>query len=108
MAAMLSKQGLGIVTDRTGDAKLYVDGFKAGVRQIPMRRCRSTTSSPSATVLAAAAAEAMLAEDADILTGTAQMVWRGEQSQGSRRAVVWHQANQTSLAPEIGLQPGHN
>jgi basic membrane protein A len=51
---------------------------------------------------AAEAAEAMLAEDADILTGTAQMV-PGAVNKAKEVGALWFgtQANQSSLAPEI-------
>jgi basic membrane protein A len=52
--------------------------------------------------LAAAAAEGMLDEDADILTGTAQMV-PGAVNKAKEAGALWFgtQANQTELAPEI-------
>ncbi|MBN1563369.1 MAG: BMP family ABC transporter substrate-binding protein, partial [Anaerolineae bacterium] len=52
--------------------------------------------------LAAAAAEAMLDEEADILTGTAQMV-PGAVNKALEAGALWFgtQSNQTALAPEI-------
>ena len=106
MAAMLSETGvLGIIGPiETGDAKLYVDGFHAGVLwQNPDATVQiNYIQSFSDLALAAAAADAMLAEDADILTGTAQMV-PGAVNKAKEAGALWFgtQANQTSLAPEI-------
>lgn len=106
MAAMLSESGvIGVVGPiETGDAKLYVDGFNAGVLSV----------NPDATVeinyiqsfsdlsLAAAAAETMLADGADVLTGTAQMV-PGAIGKAQEAGALWFgtQADQTSLAPDV-------
>ena len=78
MAGLMTESGvIGVVGPiEVGDAKLYVDGFVEGV----------TASNADATVnvvyiqsfsdvpLATEAAETLIANDADILTGTAQMV----------------------------------
>jgi len=106
MAAALSKSdNVGIVGPiEVGDAKLYVDGFKAGV----------LAGKPSATVnvnyidsfsdvaLASEAAQSLIGAGADVLTGTAQMVV-GAVGVAKTEGVLWFgtQANQTSLAPEI-------
>jgi basic membrane lipoprotein Med (substrate-binding protein (PBP1-ABC) superfamily) len=52
--------------------------------------------------LAAEAADAMLSENADVLTGTAQMV-PGAVNKAKEAGALWFgtQSNQTSLAPEI-------
>ncbi|MEA2023968.1 MAG: BMP family protein, partial [Actinomycetota bacterium] len=106
MAAALSKSSnVGIVGPiEVGDAKLYVDGFKAGVLQ----------QNPSATVpvnyigsfsdvaLASEAAQSLISNGADVMSGTAQMV-SGAISVAKTKDVLWFgtQANQTTLAPEI-------
>ena len=87
-----------------GDAKLYVDGFKAGV----------LATNPDATVnvnyigsfsdvaLASEAATTHIAAGADVMTGTAQMVV-GAIGKAKESNVLWFgtQSNQTSLAPSI-------
>ncbi len=107
MAAMLTETGvIGIIGPiETGDAKLYVDGFKAGVlwqNEELAEPLVNYIQSFSDVSLAAAAAEAMLDEDADILTGTAQMV-PGAVNKAKEAGALWFgtQANQTSLAPEV-------
>jgi basic membrane protein A len=105
MAAMLSESGvIGIVGPiETGDAKLYVDGFKAGVLETnpDAEVLVNYIQSFSDVALAAAAAETMLAEDADVLTGTAQMV-PGAINKAKEAGALWFgtQANQTSLASD--------
>lgn len=108
MASLLTESGvIGIVGPiETGDAKLYVDGFEAGVmweaEEDEYEVLVNYIQSFSDVSLAAAAAEAMLDEDADILTGTAQMV-PGAVNKAKEADALWFgtQANQTSLAPEI-------
>ncbi len=106
MAAALSQaDNVGIVGPiEVGDAKLYVDGFKAGV----------LANKPSATVnvnyidsfsdvaLASEAAKSLIGAGADVLSGTAQMV-TGAVGAAKSQGVPWFgtQANQTALAPEI-------
>ena len=78
VAATLSKsQVFGVIGPiETGDAKLYVDGFKAGVLATkPNAKVNVVyTDSFSDTALAAEAASTDIAAGADVLTGTAQMV----------------------------------
>ena len=88
----------------TGDAKLYIDGFVAGV----------AASNPDAQVnvnyigsfsdvaLASEAANTHVAAGADILAGTAQMVV-GAIGVAEEKGALWFgtQASQTSLAPDI-------
>jgi basic membrane protein A len=106
MAALLTQSGIiGVVGPiETGDAKLYVDGFTAGV----------TSVNPDATVnvnwigsfsdvaLASEAAQTHVTAGADTLTGTAQMVV-GAVGVAKEKGALWFgtQSNQTSLAPEI-------
>ena len=104
-AALSSSDNVGVVGPiEVGDAKLYVDGFKAGV----------LANKPSATVnvnyidsfsdvaLAAEAAQSLIGAGADVLSGTAQMVV-GAIGVAKNEGVLWFgtQANQTDLAPEI-------
>jgi basic membrane protein A len=88
----------------TGDAKLYIDGFVAGV----------AASNPDAQVnvnyigsfsdvaLASEAANTHVAAGADVLAGTAQMVV-GAIGVAEEKGALWFgtQASQTSLAPDI-------
>jgi basic membrane protein A len=109
MAEEMTETGvIGIIGPiETGDAKLYVDGFTAGVNWWAdegddVEVLVNYIQSFSDLALAAAAAEAMLAEDADILTGTAQMV-PGAVNKAQEAGALWFgtQANQTELAPDI-------
>jgi basic membrane lipoprotein Med (substrate-binding protein (PBP1-ABC) superfamily) len=106
MAASLTQSGVvGVIGPiETGDAKLYVDGFVAGV----------TATDPNITVnviyigsfsdvaLASETANTHIAAGADVMTGTAQMVV-GAIGIAKESNVLWlgTQSNQTSLAPEI-------
>jgi basic membrane protein A and related proteins len=106
MAAALSKTGkVGIVGPiEVGDAKLYVDGFKAGVLiQKPDADVTiNYIDSFSDVALASEAAQSLIGAGADVLSGTAQMVV-GAVGVAKSEGVLWFgtQANQTSLAPEI-------
>ena len=106
LAATLStSKVIGIVGPiEVGDAKLYVDGFKAGV----------AATNPDVTVnvnyigsfsdvaLASEAATTHISAGADVLTGTAQMVV-GAIGKAEEANALWFgtQSNQTSLAPTI-------
>jgi len=106
MAAALSQSGtVGIVGPiEVGDAKLYVDGFKAGVliqnpsANVPINYIDSFSD----VALASEAANSLIGAGADVLSGTAQMVV-GAVGVAKTDGVLWFgtQANQTSLAPEI-------
>jgi basic membrane protein A len=106
VAASLSKsQVFGVIGPiETGDAKLYVDGFKAGVLATkPEAKVNVVyTGSFSDTALAAEAATTDIAAGADVLTGTAQMVV-GAIGKAKENNVLWFgtQSNQTALAPTI-------
>jgi basic membrane lipoprotein Med (substrate-binding protein (PBP1-ABC) superfamily) len=104
-ASLSTSKVIGIVGPiEVGDAKLYVDGFKAGV----------AATDPSITVnvnyigsfsdvaLASEAASTHLSAGADVLTGTAQMVV-GAIGKAEESNALWFgtQSNQTSLAPSI-------
>jgi basic membrane lipoprotein Med (substrate-binding protein (PBP1-ABC) superfamily) len=106
MAATLSKSNvIGVVGPiETGDAKLYVDGFKAGVLSVkPDAQVNvNYIGSFSDVALAAEAATTHIAAGADVLTGSAQMV-AGAIGKAKEANVLWFgtQSNQTSLAPSI-------
>jgi len=88
----------------TGDAKLYVDGFMAGVKAAnPDAKVNvNYIGSFSDVALAAEAANTHMAAGADVLSGTAQMVV-GAIGVAKDNGVLWlgTQASQTSLAPDI-------
>lgn len=106
MAAGLTKSKvIGVVGPiETGDAKLYVDGFKAGVLAAnPDIQVNVTyIGSFGDVALAAEAATTHISNGADVLTGTAQMVV-GAVGKAEEADVLWFgtQSNQTSLAPSI-------
>jgi basic membrane protein A len=106
MAAALSETGVvGVVGPiEVGDAKLYVDGFKAGVlAQNPSANVPvNYIDSFSDVALASEAASSLIGAGADVLSGTAQMVV-GAVGVAKTDGVLWFgtQANQASLAPDI-------
>lgn len=106
MAATLSKSNvIGVIGPiETGDAKLYVDGFKAGVLSVkPDAKVNvNYIGSFSDTALAAEAATTHISAGADVLTGSAQMV-TGAIGKAKEKNVLWFgtQSNQASLAPSI-------
>jgi basic membrane protein A len=106
MGAALSESNvIGIVGPiEVGDAKLYVDGYKAGVlAQNPDATVLvNYTDSFSDVALASEAAQAHAANDADVMSGTAQMVV-GAITVANDQGILWFgtQANQKSLAPDI-------
>ena len=106
MAATLSKSNvIGVIGPiETGDAKLYVDGFKAGVLSVkPDAKVNvNYIGSFSDTALAAEAANTHISAGADVLTGSAQMV-TGAIGKAKDSNVLWFgtQSNQASLAPSI-------
>ena len=106
MAATLSKSNvIGVVGPiETGDAKLYVGGFKAGVLSVkPDAKVNvNYIGSFSDTALAAEAANTHISAGADVMTGSAQMVV-GAIGKAKENNVLWFgtQSNQASLAPSI-------
>ncbi len=106
MAALLSESGvIGVVGPiETGDAKLYVDGFAAGVAATNADAKVNTNwiGSFSDVALASEAAQTHIGAGADVLTGTAQMVV-GAIGVAEGEGVLWFgtQSSQTSLAPSI-------
>jgi len=106
MAAALSQTAnVGIVGPiEVGDAKLYVDGFEAGVLS---QNANATVNinyidSFSDVALASEAANSLIGAGADVLSGTAQMTV-GAVGVAKTEKVLWFgtQSNQTELAPEI-------
>jgi basic membrane lipoprotein Med (substrate-binding protein (PBP1-ABC) superfamily) len=106
MAAAMSKSKvLGVIGPiEVGDAQLYVDGFKAGAAAADssVKTKVNYTGSFSDVGLAAEAARSFLAADADVMTGTAQMVV-GAIGVCKDNDIPWFgtQSNQTSLAPDV-------
>ncbi len=106
MAAELSANAnIGIVGPiEVGDAKLYVDGFAAGaMAQNPDIDVNVNYIESFADVaLAQEAATAFVANGADVLTGTAQMVV-GATGVAQGEGIPWFgtQSNQTELGPDI-------
>lgn len=106
LAATLTKsKSIGIVAPiETGDAKLYVEGFKQGVAVTdPTVEVNvNYIGSFSDIALAAEAANTHISNGADVLTGTAQMVV-GAIGKAEENNVLWFasDANQASLAPSI-------
>jgi basic membrane protein A len=106
MAAALSKSGtIGVVGPiEVGDAKLYVDGFKAGaMAQNPAIQINvNYIGSFSDVALASEAAQTHVAAGADVMTGSAQMVV-GAIGVAEQQGILWFgtQSDQSSLAPKI-------
>lgn len=106
MAAALSQtDNVGIVGPiEVGDAKLFVDGFEAGVLiQKPGATVNiNYIDSFSDVALASEAAQSLISAGADVMSGTAQMTV-GAVGVAKTEGVAWFgtQSNQTSLAPEI-------
>ena len=104
IAALMSKSGvLGVSGPvEAGDAKLYVDGFKAGAEAAKpgVQVNVSYTGSFSDVSLMAAAAETHIAAGADMLTGSSQSVV-GAIGIAKDKNAFWFgtQWDQTSLAP---------
>jgi len=106
LAAMMSKTGvLGVAGPvEAGDAKLYVDGFKAGAiaTKDSVKVNVAYTGSFSDVSLMAAAAETHIQAGADTLTGSSQSVV-GAIGVCKTKNAFWFgtQWDQTSLAPNV-------
>jgi basic membrane lipoprotein Med (substrate-binding protein (PBP1-ABC) superfamily) len=106
MAAMLTKSNvIGVVGPiEVGDAKLYIDGFKAGAQatnssaQVKVNYIQSFSD----VAKAAEAANSFVQAKADVMTGTAQMVV-GAVGVCKTNNIAWFgtQSNQTALAPTV-------
>jgi basic membrane protein A len=104
-ANLTESKVIGIVGPiETGDAKLYIDGFVAGVNATDPSVVVNVNyiGSFSDVALAAESANTHIAAGADLLSGTAQMVV-GAIGAAEEEGVLWFgtQASQTSLAPDI-------
>jgi basic membrane lipoprotein Med (substrate-binding protein (PBP1-ABC) superfamily) len=108
IAAGLSESGnLGVIGPiEVGDAKLYVDGFKVGANYFNPESVVNVTyiQSFSDVPLATEAAKALVANGADVLTGTAQMVV-GPIAVAQEEEIPWFgtQASQAELAADVGV-----
>jgi basic membrane protein A len=108
VAAMISEAGnLGVIGPiEVGDAKLYVDGFVAGALSVNPDIAVNVTyiQSFSDVPLATEAAAAFVANGADVLTGTAQMVV-GPIAVALENELPWFgtQSSQAELAAESGV-----
>jgi len=104
MAAMLSSSGnIGVVGPiDVGDASLYVQGFVNGAQGMGADVSVNFIGSFSDVPLATEAANAHVANGADVMTGTAQMVV-GAVGVADQNGVLWFgtQSNQTELAEDI-------
>jgi len=105
VAAMLSQNDvIGVIGPVAGDAKLYIDGFVKGVKDVkPDAQVNiSYTGSFSDTTLAAEAAHVHIQAGADVLTGSAQQVV-GAIGVASENDVAWlgTQSDQISLGPDV-------
>ena len=105
LAASLTKnKSIGVIGPlEVGDAKLYVDGFKAGVAATnpEIQVNVNYIGSFSDVVKASDAASTYISQGTDVLTGTAQMVV-GATNKAKDSNVLWFgtQSNQTALAPK--------
>jgi len=106
LAAYMTKTGkIGVSGPvEAGDAKLYVDGFVAGVKNagVPAEVAVSYTGSFSDVSLMAAAAETHTANGADVMTGSSQSVV-GAIGVLKDKGGYWfgQQWDQTGLGPEL-------
>ena len=104
-ASMSESNVIGVVGPlEVGDAKLYVDGFKAGASatNADVQVNVNYIGSFSDVALATEAANTHVDAGADVLTGSAQMVV-GAVGVAKDSGALWFgtQSNQTSVAPEI-------
>jgi basic membrane protein A len=108
LAANLSESGtVGVVGPiEVGDAKLFVDGFVHGAHATEMVEVLEPIyiGSYSDVALATEAAETLIANDADILTGSAQMVV-GAIGVAKENDALWlgTQASQADLSEDAGV-----
>jgi len=108
LAALMTKTGvIGVVGPiEVGDAKMYVDGFVAGAKAAKPDVTVNVTyiQSFSDVPLATEAAKAHIANNADVLTGTAQMVV-GPIAVAQESNALWFgtQSSQAELAAGAGV-----
>ena len=108
LAANLTETGIiGVIGPiEVGDAKLYVDGFVSGVASVDESITVNVVyiGSFGDVPLATEAAETQIANGADILTGSAQMVV-GPIAIAIENEALWFgtQASQAELSEEVGV-----
>jgi len=106
MAAQLTEtNNIGVVGPvPAGDAKLYIDGFVAGVeaQDSGVEVNVNYIDSFSDVLLASEAAKALVGAGADVLTGSAQMVV-GATGVAAEEGIPWFgsQSNQTGLGEDV-------
>jgi basic membrane lipoprotein Med (substrate-binding protein (PBP1-ABC) superfamily) len=106
-AGLTSSKNIGVIGPiEVGDAKLYVDGFKAGVAATNPEIVVNVTyiQSFSDVPLATEAANTFVANGADVLPGTAQMVV-GPIAVAQENGLPWFgtQSSQAELAGDSGV-----
>jgi basic membrane protein A len=106
-AALTKNKTIGIIGPlEVGDAKLYVDGFKAGVTATNPDILVNVNyiGSFSDVVKASDVAATYISQGVDVMTGTAQMVV-GATNKAKDSNVLWFgtQSNQTPLAPQTAV-----
>ncbi len=102
-AALADGADVGIIGPiEVGDAKLFVDGFLAGVEAGGGTARAVYTDSFADIQLAAEAAQSFIDNGAVVLTGTAQMTV-GAIGVANQNGVAWFgtQSNQTQVAPDV-------
>ena len=106
-ATMTKTKNIGVIGPiEVGDAKQYVDGFKVGVKAVDPEVAVNVTyiQSFSDVPLATEAANTLIANGADVLTGTAQMVV-GPIAVATEKGLPWFgtQSSQAELAGDSGV-----
>jgi basic membrane protein A len=107
LAAHLTKSKLIGVTGPVGvgDAKAYVDGFLQGVASVDtgIKVATTWTGSFSDEALMTKAAQAHLANGADVLTGSSQSIIGAVEVAKQNGKILWFgtQSDQSSLAPKL-------
>jgi len=107
LAAKLTKsRKIGVTGPvEVGDAKTYIDGFVQGVAATDssITVSKTWTGSFSDVALMTAAAKTLIANGADILTGSSQSVVGSIGAAKDKGSVLWFgtQADQASLAPSL-------
>jgi basic membrane lipoprotein Med (substrate-binding protein (PBP1-ABC) superfamily) len=107
LAAQMTKtKNIGVVGPiEVGDAKAYIDGFKVGATYVDPTVAVNVTyiQSFSDVTLATEAAKALVANGADVLTGSAQMVV-GPIAVAQEEEIPWFgtQSSQAELSDKVG------
>jgi basic membrane protein A len=103
----LTQSSIGVIGPiEVGDAKLFVDGFVAGATAAGATSSVVYTQSFSDVTLAAETAQGFIADGADVLSGTAQMVVGAiGAAKDADTQVLWFgtQSSQADLSAEIGV-----